>query len=258
MKPFWPDTHTLQTFPAAKWARPLSRGGNEEDSRYSLSNPFLRGHISTRRDGGFTLVELMLVIAIITIITAIAIPNLMRTRTSANEATSITTLKAYATAQITFQAGRQGRVTANSNAGQTGYCDNFRNLYYGNPVGDTRNLALISMAFADAYARAPGPAAAATNAVPTTPTASPRHYQGFLFAEPREMIAGPDNRYATDFALLGVPATAGQTGHNAFWLGQQGTVHMTALPIGTAVAVNVELQTPSDPATLPAGMWITL
>ena len=48
---------------------------------------------------GFTLIELMIVIAIITIIAAIAIPNLLDARRAANEASAIASLRAVHAAQ---------------------------------------------------------------------------------------------------------------------------------------------------------------
>ena len=48
---------------------------------------------------GFTLIELMIVIAIIAIIAAIAIPNLLAARKSGNEASAIGTLRAVNNAQ---------------------------------------------------------------------------------------------------------------------------------------------------------------
>ena len=57
-----------------------------------------------RQRKGFTLVEIMIVVAIIALLSAIAIPNLLRARLSANEAAAAAALKTVASAQIQWRA----------------------------------------------------------------------------------------------------------------------------------------------------------
>jgi type IV pilus assembly protein PilA len=51
---------------------------------------------------GFSLIELLIVVAIILIIAAIAIPNLLRSRMAANEASAVGSLRTINTAQVTY------------------------------------------------------------------------------------------------------------------------------------------------------------
>ncbi len=51
---------------------------------------------------GFSLIELLIVVAIILIIAAIAIPNLLRSRMAANEASAVGSVRTLNTAQVTY------------------------------------------------------------------------------------------------------------------------------------------------------------
>jgi prepilin-type N-terminal cleavage/methylation domain-containing protein len=55
-----------------------------------------------RKQKGFSLIELLIVVAIILIIAAIAIPNLLRSRISANEAAAVGSMRTINTAMITY------------------------------------------------------------------------------------------------------------------------------------------------------------
>ena len=52
---------------------------------------------------GFSLIELLIVVAIILIIAAIAIPNLLRARMAANESSAVGTLRSINTANATYE-----------------------------------------------------------------------------------------------------------------------------------------------------------
>ncbi len=56
-----------------------------------------------RRQRGFSLIELLIVIAIILALAAMAIPNLLRSKMSANEASAVSSLRAIVNAQTTYQ-----------------------------------------------------------------------------------------------------------------------------------------------------------
>jgi type IV pilus assembly protein PilA len=165
---------------------------------------------------GFSLIELLIVVAIILIIAAIAIPNLLRARMAANEASAVGTLRTLNTAAVTFAST------------------------YGNG---------FPPAFTNFGGAAPATCGNA-NLVDDTIAQAPNQKSGYKFAyadgagdvpnpAPKGGCAG-DNTYLS----TAVPITVGTTGQRSFCSDQSGVIRFdpTGAPAGACVAPLSALQ----------------
>lgn len=75
------------------------------------------------KERGFSLIELLIVVAIILIIAAIAIPNLLRSKIAANESSAVSSVRTITTAETTYASSwGQGYAAAIDNLGGVAPC----------------------------------------------------------------------------------------------------------------------------------------
>ena len=143
-----------------------------------------------RKQKGFSLIELLIVVAIILIIAAIAIPNLLRSRIAANEASAVGSLRTINTAQVTYA----------STYPATGFASNLNQL--GGPGGAT-----ATSANAELLDNVLGCAA------------DPCTKSGYTFA-----VGGLSGSPVATYSVTANPVTVDQTGKRFFYTDASGVI----------------------------------
>jgi prepilin-type N-terminal cleavage/methylation domain-containing protein len=152
-----------------------------------------------KKQKGFSLIELLIVVAIILIIAAIAIPNLMRARMSANEASAVGSIRTINTSQVQY-----------SSTYGVGFADTLGKLG-GLPAtcatstgADVTHACLIDNVLAVA--------------VDTTHLKS-----GYYFTP-----SGGGTGAPATYTIVGQPGTPGQSGQRGFYSDQSGVIRFTS------------------------------
>jgi type IV pilus assembly protein PilA len=141
-----------------------------------------------QKQKGFSLIELLIVVAIILIIAAIAIPNLLRARMAANESSAVASVRTVTTGQITYQTAYP----------TVGYAPALVNL--GGPLGAACVPSSNSACVIDSVL--------ANNGNPANSGKS-----GYSFASGVGTVTGGMN---TGYVIRGQPMAINQTGTRAF------------------------------------------
>jgi prepilin-type N-terminal cleavage/methylation domain-containing protein len=212
-----------------------------------------------KTNAGFTLIELMIVVAIIAIIASVAIPRLMAARLSANESAAISTLRSLSSAQAQVQSSAAIDTDADG-GGEYGYFAELagqaplRVSAAGLPAAgvagtDELNPAIMSSAFGQINATSQVtrsgylfqmwlPAATVAGATAgIAEDAGPGPGTGGKQAAP---FPDPNNCEVL-WACYAWPMNAAQTGNRTFFVNQEGDLIQTqnrgaAAYSGTAVA----------------------
>ncbi len=158
-----------------------------------------RGNCASCR--GFSLIELLIVVAIILVIAAIAIPNFIRARITANETAAIANVRTISTAQIAY-------ITTFAN----GYAGNLGQL--GNPGFSCNGAGLIDSALATSQK-----SGYTYNIAPGVAVGNP----------PPGCVPGVQT-----FMTTAIPAAVGSTGQRSFCATENGLIRQD--PTGAAIA----------------------
>ncbi len=156
---------------------------------------------------GFSLIELLIVIAIILIIAAIAIPNLLRSRMAANEASAVSSMRSINTAQIAYNA-------------------TFPTVGYAN------SLAPLGPGSTDCTS--PGAATSANSCLLDNVLSSGKK-AGYSF-----VVAGVGTTPNTDYATNASPVTPGSSGQRYFFSNATGVIRYNATTAASSADIPIQ------------------
>jgi prepilin-type N-terminal cleavage/methylation domain-containing protein len=192
------------------------------------------------RERGFTLIELMIVIAIIAILAAIAIPGILAAVRAANERNASASLKQILPVQVNFKTNDLDQNSINDY-----WTADVAGLFYVRPTGSQSLAQMIelSVALADANTDPTNPAV--TYSMPAIHRSSPKAGYWFQRQFGMETAAGTILTYGrknTDrFSFIAYPHSYGSSGKLCFFISEGGTQWKRDPGSSSAVLINPPL-----------------
>ncbi|MFT7619698.1 MAG: prepilin-type N-terminal cleavage/methylation domain-containing protein [Planctomycetota bacterium] len=186
---------------------------------------------------GFTLIELMIVVAIIAIIAAIAVPNLLSARLAANESNAIATLRQLVSSQAQFQQG--GSIDADADGtGEYGFFGDLSGFYqldsHGGPVNaNFLNPPVLSASFRNINAAGEVTKSGYIFQIYVATAAGSGVETGVPAAGTGHVVADADAAELT-WCAYAWPGDFGNTGNRAFFVNQAGEIMFTNQAVGQA------------------------
>jgi type IV pilus assembly protein PilA len=158
-----------------------------------LTRPTACPDLRRKREGGFTLMELLIVISIMLILMLIAIPNFSSMKSQANETSAMASLRAIYQAQIQYQTN-----------------------YPGNGFA-------CSLSTLGGSASAGPPSATSAQVLDTGLAAGQKSGYTFNIVNCTKVTVNNQDMY-TGYEATAVPQAVGKTGHSGFCIDQQGEI----------------------------------
>jgi type IV pilus assembly protein PilA len=150
---------------------------------------------------GFSLIELLIVVAIILIIAAIAIPNLLRSKMSANESSAVATLRTLNTASVSYSTS------------------------YGNYPPSLASLGPVASGSA--------PSSTTADLIDSVLGQDPATKNGYTF------VFVATGSPVSSYTITATPVNIGTTGQRGFFTNQSGVIR--ADPNGAATSASTPL-----------------